>query len=265
MRRLADAIRSFIQAQGSMWLSTLVALGALVIMAGLAEDRYASARTRGIDIDISKQADFHFVKQTEVKQQVQRYLPAMPRQYPFSELPLSDFEEMLEQRAHVASAEVFTGISGHLAVRIRQRKPLVRIINAEQESFYLDEAGERMAFSPDYDAPLLTASGAIQADPTDSLSRQAAQQLQAIQQVSRYIRQDSFLRALTGQLYVASNQDIQLVPRIGEQTIVLGRAENLADRFAKLKAFYRKVLPSEGWYTYDQINLKYEKQIVAKK
>lgn len=265
MRRLAEAIRSFIQAQGSMWLSALVALAALATMAGLAEDRYASARTKGIDVAIRKQADFHFIKQTEVKQKLQGYLPAMPRQYAFSELPLSDFEQMLEQKAHVASAEVFAGISGHLAVRIRQREPLVRIINAEQESFYLDKEGKRMAFSPEYSAPLLTASGAIRADRTDSLSRQEAQQLQAIQQVSRYIRQDSFLSALTGQLYVASNQDIQLVPRIGEQTIVLGGAEDLPDRFAKLKAFYRKVLPNKGWYTYDQINLKYEKQIVAKK
>ena len=265
MKYFDKAIHFFRELVNSLWVRAMCALVALGTMVSLAESYYAHTRTQAVAINIRGQAGFHFVEQRGIKDKLQNHLPAALHQYTLNELPLADLEDMLEHKPHVAGAEVYMDVAGKLLAHVRQREPTVRIINNEQESFYLDKQGKRMPFSPAYEKPLVTASGAIKASATGDLSDSEAQTLEAIQRVSQHIRQDSFLRALTGQVYIAPNQDIQLIPRIGEQTIVLGQAQNLPDRFNKLKAFYQKVLPSKGWYTYERINLKYEKQIVAKK
>lgn len=249
----------------SRWIPLILGTFSLVGMLSWAEDWYASKRTKSIAVAIQDQASFKLVKAKDVKDLLDRHLRANFSQYTLQNLPLSKIESLLEKQAFIANAEIFTHVDGEIAVQINQRTPLVRIINSNQNSFYLDQSGERMPFSPAYEKPLITASGHIKANRKDSLTKAMKHNLTNIYQVSRYIKQDSFLTALTGQLYVNKDHDIQLIPRIGEQTIVLGQARNLAARFAKLKAFYRKVLPYEGWYTYDKISLKYKKQIVAKK
>jgi hypothetical protein len=37
------------------------------------------------------------------------------------------------------------------------------------------------------------------------------------------------------------------------------------EKFSKLEIFYKQAMPYEGWTKYDQINLKYSKQIVCRK
>ncbi len=265
MNSLRQHIQNFWHQLKSRWIPILIGTFSLIGMLSWAEDWYASKRTTSIDVAIQDQASFKLVKAKGVKDLLDGHLPASFSQYTLQNLPLSEIESLLEKQSFIANAEIFTHMDGKIAVQIDQRTPLVRIINSDQKSFYLDQSGERMPFSPAYKKPLITATGYIKAKRKDSLNRDMRHNLTNIYKVSRYIKQDSFLTALTGQLYVNKDHDIKLIPRIGEQTIVLGQARNLAARFAKLKAFYRKVLPNEGWYTYDKISLKYEKQIVAKK
>jgi cell division protein FtsQ len=37
------------------------------------------------------------------------------------------------------------------------------------------------------------------------------------------------------------------------------------EKFEKLKIFYREAIPYEGWDKYEEINLKFKRQIVCKK
>jgi len=42
-------------------------------------------------------------------------------------------------------------------------------------------------------------------------------------------------------------------------------AHEIENKFEKLKIFYKEAIPYEGWSTYSEISLKYDKQIVCKK
>jgi hypothetical protein len=265
MKSLGRSIQNLWQQLKKRWIPLLLGLFSFIGMLSWAEDWYASKRTQKMAIGIQNQASFKLVKVKDVKDLLDGHLPANFSQYTLQNLPLREMESLLEKQAFIANAEIFTHMDGKIAVQIEQRTPLVRIINSDQNSFYLDQSGKRMPFSPAYKKPLITATGHIKANRRESLNQAMKRNLTNIYQVSRHIKADSFLTALTGQLYLNKDHDIQLIPRIGEQTIVVGQARNLPARFAKLKAFYRKVLPHEGWYTYDKINLKYHKQIVAKK
>jgi len=73
---------------------------------------------------------------------------------------------------------------------------------------------------------------------------------------------------LIGQIHLKHNGDFFLIPQVGGQKIVFGTAFSDLEgeeKFRKLKVFYKEAIPYEGWNTYEEISLKYNKQIVCKK
>jgi cell division protein FtsQ len=89
--------------------------------------------------------------------------------------------------------------------------------------------------------------------------------LKDIYYLVEYINDDSFWSAQIDQIYVDNNDQIDLIPRVGNQIIHLGTTENLEGKLRNLLAFYDKVLPEVGWNKYSVINLEYKDQIVCKK
>ena len=67
------------------------------------------------------------------------------------------------------------------------------------------------------------------------------------------------------QIYINSEREFELIPRIGNQLIIFGDIDNYEYKFGKLKSFYLKTLPYVGWNTYNEINIQYSNQIICKK
>ncbi|MGD0342896.1 MAG: cell division protein FtsQ, partial [Bacteroidales bacterium] len=80
-----------------------------------------------------------------------------------------------------------------------------------------------------------------------------------------YINNDSFWSAQIDQIYVDDNNEIDLIPRVGNNIIHLGTFENYKGKLRNLAAFYDQVLPEVGWNKYSVINLEFRDQIVCKK
>ena len=80
-----------------------------------------------------------------------------------------------------------------------------------------------------------------------------------------FINKDVFLSALIGQIYVKKDTEMLLVPKIGDFMIDFGNASDLENKFMKLKVFYKKILPFEGWNKYNNVILKYKNQIIVNK
>ena len=80
-----------------------------------------------------------------------------------------------------------------------------------------------------------------------------------------YINRDDFWSAQIDQIYVDGNDEIDLIPRVGNHIIHLGSAENFEDKLRNLGVFYDRVLPEVGWNKYSRINLAYKDQIVCRR
>src|SRR5690606_37327249 len=92
--------------------------------------------------------------------------------------------------------------------------------------------------------------------------------LDQIYRISKYVCDDPFLRAQIGQVFYQKNGDFVVIPQVGSQKIIFGSAkseDDVAKKFKKLIVFYQEGMPYEGWNTYEEINLKYDKQIVCRK
>jgi cell division protein FtsQ len=89
--------------------------------------------------------------------------------------------------------------------------------------------------------------------------------LKDIYYLVEYINNDNFWSAQIDQIYVDNNNQIDLIPRVGNHVIHLGTTENTEGKLRNLAVFYDKVLPEVGWNKYSLINLEYKNQIVCKR
>jgi len=77
------------------------------------------------------------------------------------------------------------------------------------------------------------------------------------------LSQDEFWNNQVMQIQVQPNQDIDLVLRVGNALVHLGKAENFDQKLNNLRAFYEKVLPNVGWNRYQAISVAYENQVIG--
>ncbi len=82
------------------------------------------------------------------------------------------------------------------------------------------------------------------------------------------IRRDDFWSSEIVQIVAHGGGDkaleLEIIPRSGRYTILLGRADDIERKLADLDAFYRNALSNVGWDRYRSINVKYKGQIVCR-
>jgi cell division protein FtsQ len=116
-----------------------------------------------------------------------------------------------------------------------------------------------------FTAKVLVANGFILegfANRVDTLDTKLARDLY---NTALFIENDTLWNDQIEQLYVNQQSEIEMVPRVGNQRIILGTADSLQVKFRNLLAFYKKAMPRVGWDAYKTISLKYANQIVCEK
>jgi cell division protein FtsQ len=84
--------------------------------------------------------------------------------------------------------------------------------------------------------------------------------------MAKYINADDFWRSQIHQIYVNDNDDMEIVPLVGDQRIIFGDTTSMEEKFKKLLTFYQEGLNTTGWWNkYSTINLKFKNQIVCTK
>lgn len=180
-------------------------------------------------------------------------------------LPIHQIENDLQEIPYVKNVTVSMDINGLLKIVIDQRKPILRIINEIGNGFYLDQEGLKMPYSLQYVPKVPVANGKIKENMTAVLDTIQTDQLKDLFKIAKYVHQDSIWSYQITQLYVNSNNEIELVPRMGNQKIVIGDGSNLDKKFEKLLIFYDIILPKAGVETYKAVYLNFEGQLVCER
>ncbi|NVN96185.1 MAG: hypothetical protein HXX18_13000 [Bacteroidetes bacterium] len=193
-----------------------------------------------------------------------------------SEINENLIENIIKENPYVLDANVFTSMDGILKINITQRKPIVRIINKLNQHFYLDDLGVKMPINNKYPANIVIATGNINASYSlfspenfdqrnDTLNLKKDSVLYNIYKVTNYINKNAFFRAQIEQIYINEEKEIELIPKLGEQIIIFGNAENVEVKFNKLLIIYKEAFNKLGWDKYKLINLTFENQVVCTK
>ena len=164
----------------------------------------------------------------------------------------SDIEEALKVSPYLENADIVKCQNGKVLIRVSQLVPVFRVFDGE-ESYYMNRAGKRMAATTFYHCDVPVVQGHF------TRKYPATRLLPLID----YVENDSLLHSLVTMYQVRDTNNIILVPEISGHVVNIGNADGYENKLAKLKLFYREVMPKRGWNTYDTISVKWNHQIVA--
>ncbi|MBS1764139.1 MAG: hypothetical protein JSS90_04125 [Bacteroidetes bacterium] len=251
--------------------------GVVLALMSFANRRSEKLTCEGVIINIQDENIKGFVDRSEVMEMLmskgKKIIGA-----PLVDINTNVLEKIMDSNPYVFKSEVYSTIDGWVHVDIKQRSPILRIINSKEESFYIDDRGKFMPLAEKYSEPVIVATGNLtdtyvqqQLAPFDeemTLENDSLQKLPVLTQVfllAEKLKSDSSWDAMFEQIYVNENKEIELIPRLGNQIILLGDVTNLNEKLEKLDNLYKHGLSSTGWEQYELINLKYKNQVVCKK
>lgn len=171
------------------------------------------------------------------------------------EIRTDQLEKQLENYPLVERAECYKSPGGTLCVQVIQRVPVLHVINDKGEDFYLDDKGKVMPSEVGFVAHLPIVTGHADKNFVQK----------SLYPLGLYIKNEPFWDSQIEQIHVSPLREIELVPRVGNHIVFLGKAEHFEEKLENLKIFYEKALNRVGWNKYSRINLEFTNQIICTK
>ncbi|MBK8228876.1 MAG: hypothetical protein IPK70_17070 [Flavobacteriales bacterium] len=248
----------------------LGALGALITL-GFVEHSTASAPIADVKVRVLGGEGLHFIDEPAVRRAIVDQGAVIGTAS--GQVDLAGLEQRLRAIPCVAGAEAYHDLNGALHVTVRQREPVIRVINADGSSFYIDADGYTMPVEERFTARVPVAmgwlhepgavDGVINVHGHDTLTAQYRSD--ELHRLALFLHHDELWSALIDQVVVAADGQFELVPTVGAQRILIGDGSALEQRFAKLRLFYQHGMPKADWRRYNRIDLRFSDQIVCTK
>ena len=166
-------------------------------------------------------------------------------------------QKRLRESDRIQDVRVSMLANGILTVDVVPMVPVARVFDDRRKrlrSYYINVEGKRIVADPHHhiDVPVVTGS-------FDSIH--PARRLLPLLD---FISADSRLSSLISTVYQEPDGNLILIPVIVGHVINFGDTSMVADKFARLRSFYRRVAPVRGWEMYDTIAVKWRGRIVGR-
>lgn len=235
-------------------LVALVVIGYLIFSASYFRDSSRERICEHFEVVIKDSSRTRFVETQDVVDLV-KSVDLYPVGRKFGEINTLAIRDTILTNRLVESAEVFTTADGSIVASIRQREPVLRIISDVKGSFYVDKDRRIMPVSSNFTVYVPIATGAIDEEFAQN----------DLYDFAMFLHHNPDWDAWIEQIVVQKNNDVELIPRVGDFKIIMGSLEDYPAKLAKFVLFTEKGLNVVGWNRYTEINLKYENQVVGKK
>ena len=164
-------------------------------------------------------------------------------------------EQILSKHPLIDRVECYKTPSGKLCIEVTQRIPILRIMSSNGENYYLDNKGTVMPPDAKCVAHLAVVTGNVEKSFA----------MKDLYKFGVFLQNNPFWEAQIVQINVLPGKEIELVPRVGNHIIYLGKLEHFEDKLKRLKTFYEKGLNQVGWNKYSRISLEFGNQIICTK
>lgn len=221
----------------------------------------------GVNINIEDQDANGFINKEEIKNRLE-HNDIYPLAKSIEDVDTRKIEETLKTSPFVKTAECYRTLNGIVNINVTQRMPIVRIKAENGSDYYLDDNDCVMPNSH-YTSDLIIATG--------NISKTFATNY--ISPLSKQIMGNELWKNQIEQINVLTDLSIEIVPRVGNHIICLGRmpegktqsertsliCDFFNNKITRLEKFYKYGLSQAGWNKYNYINLEFDNQIICKK
>lgn len=248
-------------------IDTLLAAYLIFAFSSLNAKGVTHEKCNKVNISIADGATNGFIDAKEIKHRLMA-AGLYPIDQSVSEINTRSIEEKLKRSPFVKTAECYKTQDGHVYVNITQRMPVVKIKADSGDDYYVDDNNCIMPRS-NYTSDLIIATG--------NINRWFATNY--IAPLGKAITANPLWGNLVEQIHVLPDHGIELVPRIGEHIVYIGRlpdgkgpnehqkaiSEYVDKKLTRLEKFYKYGLSQVGWNKYSYINIEFDNQIICKK
>lgn len=220
---------------------------------------------RGIKVVIDYPSDeAHFVTEESILQLIKAKPGFRCKGQRYTDVNTLELSQYIEQKNQlVRHAACFHTPDSLLRIDIEQRCPVMRVksltgVQAQDQKvlndFFIDRDGALMPAIFGNAVQLPLATGYVKAE-----------HIEPLRNFARFLTKDDFWGDEVTQIYIRQDGDVELIPRVGDHTILLGTLDNVEQKLDHVLTFYEKVLPRRGWNTYRTINVKFNGQVLGEK
>lgn len=206
---------------------------------------------KGLEIYVHDKHNTHFFTANDVRDilvEKNLYLEGQS----LDSIQLYTLEEELLKNPTIDSVLCHKTNAKKISIEVIPREPVLHILNNKGEDFYIDNKGSVIPRGH-HIVDLVILTGNV----TTSTAGKRYTQL------GLYILNDEFWNHQIEEIHITDNNIIELTPRVGEHTIILGDTSQLDNKMKRLRAFYEQGLNKAGWNRYKTINLQFDNQIVC--
>lgn len=208
---------------------------------------------KDLQVVVKDSLDKHFVSESDLIELL-RKAKLDPRKQPMTLVNTEQMEMELRKNEMIQDVQVYKTPSGIIKLEVVQKMPILRIL-ASNGNYYVDNQGTVMPISRRYVAHVPIVSGYVE----KSLA------VSELYKFALFLQGNEFWNDQIEQIYVHPDQDVELIPRVGNHRIMLGSLDRFEEKLDNLRLFYEQAIPKLGWERYSMINLKYKNQIVCTK
>lgn len=254
----------------------IIALSGLMASLAFVSKKENQVKAENIDITVNATGENQFVDEDDVKEFFNERQDKLLNEE-VKNINVNALEKALNSHPAIENADFSVDVNGDIKINVTQRTPLVRVLTMGGESYYIDTQSKLMPLSDKYTARVLVVNGYIH-EPYSrrymfSVNEIAKNEifkevslLDDIYEMANYITKDTLLNDLIHQLSVNEEKEFEMYPSIGNHKIIFGDATDIAEKFEKLKVFYKEGLnKTDNWNKYSTVNLKYKNQVVCTK
>lgn len=208
---------------------------------------------KSLEVVVKDSLDKHFVSKADLVQ-ILKVANLNPVKKPMDAINTDQIEKELLKNEMIFRVDAYKTPSGLIKLEVEQKRPILRVISA-RGSYYVDNLGTTMPISRNYVAHLPIVSGYVEKELA----------MTDVYKFALFLQENGFWNDQIEQIYVYPNNEVELIPRVGNHRIVLGTFTDFEEKLDNLLLFYKQAVPKVGWEKYSMINLKYKNQIVCTK
>lgn len=252
---------------------TALAITGVLALFGFASSSGRATLCHQLNITVVSGSGDYFISAEKVRNIITETFDTLEGQY-IDRQKLAKLHHTVQSVDYADKAKVYRSLNGLIGVEISLREPLMRVINSDNQSFYIDIHGTMFPLSDAHTARVMLASGhiAFAYEPGINLADLPGRGPEeggicpaGLYELARFIHNDVFWKSFIDHIYALPNGKFELIPRNGVHTVEFGKAELIEEKFRKLKLFYLNGLPRKGWHYYRRINLEFNNQVVCSK
>lgn len=177
-----------------------------------------------------------------------------PKGKMLADIDVRGIERQLSANPYIDTVNCYHTASGKLCIRIKSLHPIMHVFAKDGDEFYVDKQGHIMpAGGLCTDLPIITGNVTRKYATTRLIG------------LATLLNEDSYWKRQAQQVNIDNKGQVEIIPRISEQKILLGEPKNYAEKLQHVRLFYEKGMPKTGWNKYNVINAAYRNQIICTK